>query len=143
MDRPLRVVDLWLMLVMWIWLLDIALSAVIGSSRFDLGFYAGRVFGLLAASFLLVTLLVEMARIYGSALGAAVSAEERLAQLPRLYRPEGKPIGPASADTFIHQQNIDHYRQLLQSAELHDEQRRRIETLLAEEISKAQSRYRT
>ncbi len=50
-----RVMDLWLMLVMWVWLFDIGLSAVIGSNRFDLGFYAGRIFGLMAASFLLIT----------------------------------------------------------------------------------------
>src|SRR5262249_11386436 len=37
-QRELRVVDLWLMVVMWVWTLDIALSAVIGSARFDLGF---------------------------------------------------------------------------------------------------------
>jgi hypothetical protein len=40
--REQRVMDLWLILVMWIWLFDIALSAVVGSSRFDLGFCAGR-----------------------------------------------------------------------------------------------------
>jgi len=57
--REQRVIDLWLMLVMWIWLFDIALAAVIGSSRFDLGFYAGRIFGLIASSFLLATLIVE------------------------------------------------------------------------------------
>lgn len=55
-----RALDLWLMLVMWLWLFDIALSAVIGSTRFDLGYYAGRIFGLIAASFLLITLVVEM-----------------------------------------------------------------------------------
>jgi len=54
--------DLWLMVVMCAWLFDIALSAVIGSSRYDLGFYAGRLYGLIAASFVLVTLLTGMAR---------------------------------------------------------------------------------
>lgn len=39
-SRPLRAIDLWLILVMWILLFDIALSAIIGSHRFDLGFYA-------------------------------------------------------------------------------------------------------
>jgi signal transduction histidine kinase len=53
--------DLWLMVVMCAWLFDIALSSVIGSHRFDLGFYAGRVYGLVAASFVLVTLLMGMA----------------------------------------------------------------------------------
>jgi len=54
--------DLWLMVVMCAWLLDIAISAVIGSSRYDLGFYAGRLYGLIAASFVLVALLIGMAR---------------------------------------------------------------------------------
>jgi hypothetical protein len=40
--------------VVWIWLFDIALAAVMGASRFDLGFYAGRIFGLIAAGFLMI-----------------------------------------------------------------------------------------
>ena len=47
------------------------LSAVVGSRRFDLGWYGGRSFGLLAASFLLVTLLLELNKLYGS-LGEAL-----------------------------------------------------------------------
>jgi two-component system sensor histidine kinase UhpB len=47
------------MLVMWIWLFDIALSAIVGPNRFDLGFYSGRLFGRIAASFLLLALIVE------------------------------------------------------------------------------------
>ena len=74
------------MLVMGIWLLDIALAAVIGSSRFDLGFYAGRIFGLFAASFLLTTLVIEMAQMYAGALGAVASAEKCLAELSRARR---------------------------------------------------------
>jgi signal transduction histidine kinase/ActR/RegA family two-component response regulator len=56
------VLDLWLMVVMGAWLMDIGLSAVIGASRYDLGFYAGRIYGLIAASVVLVALLIEMAR---------------------------------------------------------------------------------
>ncbi|MDD1679780.1 MAG: MASE4 domain-containing protein, partial [Methanomicrobiales archaeon] len=67
-ERPQRAIDLWLILVMWIWLFDIALSAVIGSHRFDLGFYAGRVFGLVAAGFLLVTLILELTRLHANSL---------------------------------------------------------------------------
>ena len=59
--RDMLVVDLWMMLVMWTWLFDIALSAVLGSSRYDLGFYAGRLFGLISAGFLLIVLMVEVA----------------------------------------------------------------------------------
>lgn len=135
-ERRQRIVDLWLMLVMWIWLLDIALSAVIGSNRFDLGFYLGRVFGLIAGSFLLISLLAATAKLYGSAIDAAASAERRLAELPRLYRPATKPIGSAPADSFIHEQNVAHYRQLLESPSLDEAQRRSIEALLAEEMRK-------
>jgi hypothetical protein len=80
-QRNQRGMDLWLMLVMWVWLFDIALSAVVGSSRFDLGFYAGRLFGLIAASFLLITLLVELARLHAGALQAAAMAERKFAEL--------------------------------------------------------------
>jgi hypothetical protein len=85
-QREWRALDLWLMLVMWVWLFDIALSAVIGSTRFDLGFYAGRIFGLIAASFLLVTLVVEMAQMYAGALRAAARAELQVRELGRKRR---------------------------------------------------------
>jgi len=57
MRRPHAVLDLWLMVVMCAWLCDVALSAVLNAGRFDVGFYAGRIYGLLAASFVLVMLL--------------------------------------------------------------------------------------
>ena len=62
--RPHSVLDLWLMVVMCAWLCDIALSAVLNGGRFDLGFYAGRVYGLLAAAFVLLVLLVETGVLY-------------------------------------------------------------------------------
>jgi len=70
--KPHAVLDLWLMVVMCAWLCDIALAAVLNGGRFDLGFYAGRIYGLLAASFVLVVLLIENSRLY--------------AQIHRLYR---------------------------------------------------------
>jgi len=57
--RQWSILDLWLMVVMCAWLFDIALSAVLNAGRFDLGFYAGRIYGLLAASFVLMGLLLE------------------------------------------------------------------------------------
>lgn len=138
-----RVVDLWLMVVMWIWLFDIALAAVIGSQRFDLGFYAGRVFGLMAAGFLLVTLLVEMARLHAGALGAAASAEARLAQLARLReRQEPRPSRGERTESFIHRQNVAHYRALLESGSLDEAQRRSIERLLDEEEAKQRDKLK-
>ena len=58
-QRGRSVLDLWLMVVMCTWLCDIALSAMFNAGRFDLGFYAGRLYGLLAATFVLLVLLVE------------------------------------------------------------------------------------
>ena len=62
--RPHSVLDLWLMVVMCAWLCDIALSAVLNGGRFDLGFYSGRIYGLLAAAFVLLVLLVETGALY-------------------------------------------------------------------------------
>jgi PAS domain S-box-containing protein len=57
--RPHFVIDVWLMVVMCAWLFDIALSAILNVARYDLGFYAGRIYGLGAASFVLAVLLFD------------------------------------------------------------------------------------
>ena len=62
--RPHRVLDLWLMVVMCAWVFEVALSALLNDGRFDFGWYAGRIYGLLAATFLLVILLIENSRHY-------------------------------------------------------------------------------
>jgi signal transduction histidine kinase len=74
--RPHTVLDLWLMVVLCAWLFDIGLAAVFNAGRFDLGFYAGRVYGLLAASFVLFVLLAESARLYAR-LAASFRTEAR------------------------------------------------------------------
>jgi len=71
--RPHGLLDVWLMVVMCAWLFDIALSAVLNAGRFDLGFYAGRIYGLLAATFVLVVLLFESGKLQARL--AAVNAE--------------------------------------------------------------------
>ncbi|MBX3521484.1 MAG: MASE4 domain-containing protein [Xanthobacteraceae bacterium] len=63
--RQKSTLDLWLIVVMCVWIFDVGLSAVFGSSRYDLGWYAGRSYGLLAASFVLAVLLVETNLIHG------------------------------------------------------------------------------
>jgi signal transduction histidine kinase len=64
-QKPHTVIDLWLMVVMCAWIFDIGLSAVFNHGRFDVGFYSGRIYGLLAASFVLWLLLIENALLYG------------------------------------------------------------------------------
>ena len=71
--QPRSVLDLWLMVVMCAWIFDIALSAVLNAGRYDLGFYVGRIYGLAAASFVLIVLLLENSALYAR----LVAARER------------------------------------------------------------------
>jgi PAS domain S-box-containing protein len=63
--RPHSLLDLWLMVVLCAWFFDVGLSAVLNAGRFDLGFYVGRIYGLLAATFVLSMMLLDMAALYG------------------------------------------------------------------------------
>jgi PAS domain S-box-containing protein len=53
-----------MMIVMVAWTCDVGLSAALNSKRFDMGFYAGRAYGLAAAIFVLVMLLLETRALY-------------------------------------------------------------------------------
>jgi signal transduction histidine kinase/CheY-like chemotaxis protein len=78
-----RVLDLWLGVVMAAWLLDVLLSAVLVSARYQVGFYVGRLYGLLAASFVLVVLLYETVGLYGRLARSLADAREKAAALAR------------------------------------------------------------
>jgi membrane-associated sensor protein len=78
--RPHSVLDLWLMVVMCAWLFDIALSAVLNAGRYDLGFYVGRIYGLLAASFVLIVLLLENSVLYARLVETHESERRKTAQ---------------------------------------------------------------
>lgn len=80
--RPHSVLDLWVMVVMCAWLFDIALAAGLNHRRFDLGFFAGRIYGLLAASFVLVALTFENVKLYARIVAALQRerSERRLVQ---------------------------------------------------------------
>ena len=78
---PYSVLDLSLMVVIWAWMLDVALSTVLSAEPFDLGFYAGRFYGLLAGSFVPIILLIEASRLYQRLDQALAIAEERNAEL--------------------------------------------------------------
>jgi PAS domain S-box-containing protein len=77
--RRHSVLDLWLIVVMCAWLGDVALSAVLNGGRFDLGFYFGRVYGLLAATFVLLMLQLEIGKIY-TRLARLLSAERQVSR---------------------------------------------------------------
>ncbi|HJV93064.1 MAG TPA: ATP-binding protein, partial [Azonexus sp.] len=82
--RPHSLLDVWLMVAMCAWLFDIALAAVLNGGRFDLGFYAGRIYGLLATSLILLVLLLENGVLYTRLAGAHDRAQHRAAELERL-----------------------------------------------------------
>jgi len=81
---PYRVLDLWLIVTMCAWLFDIALSAGFNAGRFDLGFYAGRVYGLFAASFILIVLLIQNGRLYLQLIALRESDRQKTDELRRL-----------------------------------------------------------
>lgn len=60
-----RVIDTWLAVVLITNLISIALSALLIDARYELGFYLGRIYGLLAASFVIIVLLREAITLYG------------------------------------------------------------------------------
>lgn len=68
--KPRSVLDLWVLVALCVWLFDIALAAGLNAGRFDLGFYVGRLFGLLASGFVLLVLLLENSALYARAAGA-------------------------------------------------------------------------
>ncbi len=84
--RPHTVLDVWLLVVLCVWLFDIGLAALLNSGRYDLGWYVGRIYGLISASFLLLVLLVENGRQYARLVQMSVElghANRALAQLSR------------------------------------------------------------
>ena len=73
--RLQRRLDLWIAVTLLAWLLDLALSAVLVTGRYQFGFYFGRLYGLLGSSGVLAILLHETLGLYR----AAVLSAQRLA----------------------------------------------------------------
>lgn len=82
--RPLSILDLWLIVTMCAWMYDIALSALLNAGRYDLGFYAGRTYGLMAASLVLVMLLCGHSRLYLQLIKLHRSEREKSTELQRI-----------------------------------------------------------
>src|SRR5262249_33806521 len=80
--RLRSVLDLWLTVVMCAYVTEAALQLLPVPSRFSLGWYAGRVFGLLSGSLVLLILLQEITMLYGDLLRAVLAQNrEREARL--------------------------------------------------------------
>ena len=78
-----KLLNLWLLVVMGYWFCDITLSSYLNGGRYDLGFYAGRIYGVLAASFVLAVLVLENSRLYRRLAIAASRLKERATELLR------------------------------------------------------------
>jgi signal transduction histidine kinase len=80
--RRHSVLDLWLMVVMSAYVIEICLIAFPVPARFSFGWYAGRVFGLISGSLLLFVLLYEITILYAQLLRAVLAQRrEREARL--------------------------------------------------------------
>ena len=80
-QQPRSVLDLWLLVVLTAWVFDTALSTVLNAGRFDLGFYAGRIYGLVAATLLLILLLLENNVLYARLVSAHESERRKSREL--------------------------------------------------------------
>ena len=132
--RSHTLLELWLMVVLAAWIFDIGLSAVFNQGRYDLGFYSGRIYGLLASFFVLIVLLAENGRLYGRLLRAyAGEREERRrvqetsAELAATNKELDAFAHSVSHDLRSPLRAIDGYAQILEEdygAKLDDEGRR-------------------
>jgi|GEM_PF-403170 len=93
--RRRSVLDLWLMVVMCAYVIEISLISYPVPARFSFGWYAGRVFGFLSGSLLLFVLLYEITTLYAGVLRAVLAQRrEREARLM---------TGDAVAATIAHE----------------------------------------
>ena len=76
-SRRRSVLDLWLMVVLCVWLIETFLLGYISAGRFSVGWWAGRVYGLMSGSLVLLVLLSETTTLYAQ-LARSVSAERRI-----------------------------------------------------------------
>ena len=65
-NRLHSVLDLWLMVVLLAFLVEIILGAVLSGSRFSVGFYAGRICSLITSAVVLIVLLAEITALYAN-----------------------------------------------------------------------------
>jgi len=75
--RRRTVIEIWLAVVLFAWVGEIALSVVLAPARFSIGFYFGRLYGVIAASIVLIVLLSQTTALYAR-LARAIATERRV-----------------------------------------------------------------
>jgi signal transduction histidine kinase len=93
-SRKSSVLDLWLMLVLWGWFLELVLTTLT-ADRYSAGWYTARMLGLVSGLFVLMMLLVQTSRLYGTTI-----LQIRARQLERENR---TMIGDAIAASIAHE----------------------------------------
>jgi signal transduction histidine kinase len=80
--RHRSVLDLWLMLVMCAYVIEVCLISFPVPARFSVGWYTGRVYGLVSGSLVLFVLLYEITTLYAQLLRTVLAhRRERVARL--------------------------------------------------------------
>jgi signal transduction histidine kinase len=80
--RRRSLLDLWLMVVMCAYVIEICLVSLPNAARFSIGWYVGRIVGVLSGSLVLVVLLYEITTLYARLLRAVLAQRrEREARL--------------------------------------------------------------
>ncbi|GAJ15174.1 unnamed protein product, partial [marine sediment metagenome] len=87
--RSHSALDVWLLVVMCVWVFDVALAAVFNGGRYDLGWYAGRAYGFLAACGLLLVLLSEHTRSFARMVRLSAELRSVNEQLWRISMQDG------------------------------------------------------
>ena len=140
-QKPHSLLDTWLMVSLCAWIFDIALSAVLNQGRYDVGFYAGRAYGLAAATFVLLVLLTENVVLHhrlAKALGAERAEREmvqrRTAELAAANKELEAFAYSVSHDLRAPLRAVDGYAKMLEEdyrEQLDDEGRRKLAVLCA------------
>ncbi len=101
-SKPHLTIDIWLMVVLCVWICDVALSAVFNHGRYDLGFYAGRIFGLSGASFILLLLLIENSVLHARLIAAHAELKRLAATDPLTGLPNRRAFESALGEAWQH-----------------------------------------
>jgi len=80
---PYSILDLWLMVIVFVWMCDVLLNTLFNAGPFDIGFDVGRLYGLFAAGVGPIVVLVEASRVSSRFDEALAIAGERNAELAR------------------------------------------------------------
>jgi len=116
--RARTVLDLWLMVVLCVWIADTALASVLNHGRFDLGWYTGRMYGLMANGFVLAVLLLESGSLYARLAKSHRLLGEAMAEMRRLNADLESLAGSLAHDLQQPLVTISGFAQVIQRGDL-------------------------